>query len=471
VRAAGYYRGSSVGEQTAGVRSTVARCGVLLALALVAWWFLDRYAVRHDFFDLQVYDGAVRYWLRDHGQIYDYLKPYSVYGFTYPPFGALTMAPMAYLPWDLVTTLATVGTVLASLLLLVWFLSPLVARQGWTRWFVVGVAAALAAVFEPLRETVLFGQVNLLLVALVTADFLFGVRRGRRFGGIGIGLAAAVKLTPAIFIGYLLLARRWRAAAVATGTAALATVFATAVAPNASRVFWTEALWDTNRVGNLASVANQSLRGTAGRLDPVHTSTALWLVLVLATLGFWVWRCLRCVRAGDEVGGFALTAVVGCLVSPVTWVHHLVWLLPALLLLVDRGFAARGWRRPALLLLSASLYVLLSSRLVWYYGPGTRWNVFLGGNAYVLASVALLALLPTSGARPAPGDPIPVGRARPDAAHPAGEESAVPDVAELGHLGGAVGAVGEPLDAPGTVGHEPGPLVEAARPVVVGEYP
>jgi alpha-1,2-mannosyltransferase len=431
--------------QRVGAARTVARAGCLALLAALAWWLLDRYAVRHQFFDLRVYDGAVHYWVRGHGQIYDYLKPYSVYGFTYPPFGALTMVPMAFLPWGAVTALATAGTVLAALLLLAWLLDPLIARQGWTRWYVLGLAAVLAAVFEPLRETVLFGQVNLLLVALVAGDYRFAVLRGRRFAGLGIGLAAAIKLTPAVFIGYLLLTRRWRAAAVASGTAALATFLATAVAPDASRVFWTEALWDTNRVGNLASVANQSLRGTAGRIDPVHTSTALWLVLVLATLAFWVWRCLRCARAGDELGGFALTAVVGCLVSPVTWVHHLVWLLPALLLLVDRGFAARGWRRPALLAFAAGLYVLLCSRLVWRYGPGLRWDVFLGGNAYVLASLALLIVLPTAGTtRSSAGVPADLGPAVPTDPRTGSRAAARPGAAGRVDPGSAASADGGP---------------------------
>src|SRR3954447_9334030 len=127
--------------QRVGAARTVARAGCLALLAALAWWLLDRYAVRHNFFDLQVYDGAVHYWVRDHGQIYDYLKPYSVYGFTYPPFGALTMVPMAFLPWGVVAALATAGTVLAALLLLAWLLDPLIAPQGWTRWYVLGLDA------------------------------------------------------------------------------------------------------------------------------------------------------------------------------------------------------------------------------------------------------------------------------------------------------------------------------------------
>src|SRR5690349_15961692 len=119
---------------------------IVLALAGAAWWFLATFAVRHGSFDLKVYFGAVNYWAHGNGEVYDYVKPFSRYGFTYPPFAALTMAPMAILPWWAVNTLAIVGTVVVTLLLLDWFLRPLVDRFGWTRWFTVAVAATVVAV-------------------------------------------------------------------------------------------------------------------------------------------------------------------------------------------------------------------------------------------------------------------------------------------------------------------------------------
>jgi alpha-1,2-mannosyltransferase len=301
--------------------------------------------------------------------------------------------------------------------------------------------------------------VNLLLVALVTGDFLYGVRRRRWWGGIGIGLASAIKLTPAVFILYLLLTRRWRAAIVSTVTAGAATLFAAVVAPDATRVFFTEALLDTNRVGNLASVANQSLRGTVGRLNPYFFHSRLWLLAVLVTLGFWAWRVWRAGRVGDDILGFALTAVVGCLVSPVTWVHHLVWLMPALLLLTDRGFAARGLRRWALIGLAGGLYVLLCSRTVWHFVPGQNLKNVVGGNAYVFASLALLALVPTA----------PRGSAANP--QPASAGSAEPDESDLGEVGDPVVAPADLLEPGRPVRGEAGPLVEAQRPVVVAEHP
>src|SRR6185503_21371042 len=99
-----------------------------------------------------------------------------------------------------------------------WFGRPIFERLNWPLWFSFGVACCIALIFEPVRETITFGQVNTLLLTLVAGDMLLGVARGRRWAGVGIGLATAIKLTPGVFILYLLITRRWRPAGVATGT-------------------------------------------------------------------------------------------------------------------------------------------------------------------------------------------------------------------------------------------------------------
>ncbi len=211
---------------------------------------------------------------------------------------------------------------------------PVARREGWTPWFALAVAFLLVVAFEPFRETVSFGQVNMLLLFLVALDLLVGVAGGRRWAGVGIGLATAIKLTPGVFIVYLLVTRRWRAALVSAGTAAVATLAAAAVDPAASREFWTSALWDTDRVGSLAFVSNQSLQGVVARLDPEHPSSLAWA----GAGGGGAGRLgLAGARPPSLAEGLALTGVLGCLISPVTWVHHLVWLVPALILLVDAG--------------------------------------------------------------------------------------------------------------------------------------
>jgi alpha-1,2-mannosyltransferase len=222
------------------------------------------------------------------------------------------------------------------------------------------------------------------------------VARGRRWGGVGVGLATAVKLTPGVFIVYLLVTGRWRAAATAAGAATAATLLSAAVAPEASREFWTAALWNTDRVGNLAYVSNQSLRGLVARQLAGPAESTIWLLLVLAALAVWVWRARAAAAAGDEFGGLAVTGVLGCLISPVSWVHHLVWLLPALIRVVEVGwFAPRGSRGRWLLYAGVAGYLLVTSRLtfVWETAPRPPLAV-VGSNLYVWLSIGLLLAMP-----------------------------------------------------------------------------
>ena len=177
---------------------------------------------------------------------------------------------------------------------------------------------------------------------------------------------------------------------MAIGTAAGATLLAGAIFPDQSREFWTAALWDTNRVGVLSFLSNQSERGLLARLPIESVESKVWLACVLLTLGFWAWRVRRAPQ--DVVGGLALTGVLGCLISPVTWIHHCVWLIPALVRCVDAGLSGPD-RRP--LYLGASAYALMTSHLTWLWEERPRPPLeLLGGNLYVWFSLALLAWTP-----------------------------------------------------------------------------
>ncbi|GAA1626541.1 glycosyltransferase 87 family protein [Actinoplanes couchii] len=369
------------------------RIATVFGLFSVAVALIVISGLRNEFFDSKVYHGAVQYWFRDGGMVYDWLRPGTPYGFTYPPFAGLVMAPMAWLPLPLVVALATIGTMVTVALLVHWMAGPYLRSKGWTGWFPLAGAFCFALAFEPVRETITFGQVNTLLLAVVAFDMLFGVGRDRKWAGIGIGLATAIKLTPGVFILYLVVTRRWRALFTAIGAATAVTLLAGAIFPDQSRVFWTSALWDTNRVGVLSFLSNQSLRGMLARGPFDTVESTVWLVVALATLGFWAWRVAR--TPEDVAGGLALTGVLGCLLSPVTWVHHCVWLMPALILCLklydtDRR---RFW-------LGASAYVLMTSHATWLWETGPRPPLaVVGSNIYVLFSLALLVWTPLGTSR------------------------------------------------------------------------
>ncbi|CCK32440.1 hypothetical protein BN159_8062 [Streptomyces davaonensis JCM 4913] len=333
-----------------------------------------------DWFDLRVYHGTVDSWVHHGGRIYDYLVPGTTYGFTYPPFAAVAMLPMALLNLPA----AIVVALLLNLAALGVVLRILVGRD-WRRygWFGCALTACALALFEPLRDTFSFGQVNVLLLALVLTDAWLLATGRERWAGIGIGLAAAIKLTPALFIGLLLLSRKWRAAGVATVVAAGATAFAAWVTPDASRFYWTRALWDTTRVGRLDYVSNQSVQGVLARLG--EHGRPVWAIIVLLVLCVWAWRASRAVAAGEWIAAFALTGLAACLVSPITWVHHLVWLLPSFVVLVRAGHPR----------IAGALYAVLCTSVVWlWFDDASGIDGFLGSNAYVWITLGLLLWLP-----------------------------------------------------------------------------
>jgi alpha-1,2-mannosyltransferase len=408
------------GRRRVSVTLQVLLVGVV---AVAVWVYVSRLVVFppwHHTFDLRVYRGAVQWWL-DGRPLYAFVRPNTSKGFTYPPFGALALMPLAIGT----ETTATVLSTAASAVLLIgttWLLvAPVARRHGWTPWFSVAVSVPLVFALEPVRETFGWGQVNLWVVAFVLADVV-ALQRGWAWAGVGMGLAAAIKVTPGLFLVYLLLTRRWRNAAVAVGTFLAATLLAVAPDPRSSVQFWTDTLWQTGRVGRVDRTSNQSLLGLLARLaDPRSPDRRLWLVLAGAVLVLALWRAVQAFRRGDELVGVTITGLATCLISPISWTHHLYWVVPAAVVLVDVAAGtpvhasglpwlrthpravARGAGLAALAVVAA---FLLS--VIWFFEhvPGAHGSGgvlgILGENAYVVILVALVALIP---ARSLPADP------------------------------------------------------------------
>ncbi|NJP33669.1 glycosyltransferase family 87 protein [Micromonospora thermarum] len=381
---------------------TVRRIVAVLALAAVLP-ALYLPGLVHDFFDLKIYMRAMDWWAAGN-PLYDYVQPDRVQGvlyFTYPPFSALLLWPFSLVKLGTAVAAFTVLTLVGVVVTTRWLVDPVITRHHLPRAFTLTVAVLLVLAVESTRETITFGQINMLLVVLILADLLFVVPRNGRWAGVGVGLATALKLFPGIFIVYLLVCRRWRAAAVASATAAAATLVAAAVAPRDSWRFWTHELWDTERVGRTDYTGNQSLFGLLSRLTaPQEPERLIWLALVVLVTGYGLWRAARAARAGDALTGLTLTGLVGALVSPITWTHHIYWFVPAVVVLVDAALAASGGERRRLLTAAVGTTAVIVYGVVSFQDWGTAQvptdsvGEFLVRNAYVLISLLLLVGLP-----------------------------------------------------------------------------
>jgi alpha-1,2-mannosyltransferase len=325
----GMVRRAVHGARRAPLATALAFVIMLAALGPLLWprvYAVD--ALR--LFDLGVYRDAGRSVLMGR-QLYSYLTPVpQLLPFTYPPFSAIVAVPLALMPADAADLVWTLG----SLFVLGWLV--LVGFRPFVRRFPANwrpvVVAALVCVMAwtlPIRDEFRFGQVGIFLAALCALDCLLPKTRWPR--GALVGLAVAVKLTPGVFIPYLWLTGRRRAAAVAAAWFAGATV-ATAVAmPQASRAFWTSAVLDSNRAGDNAGTSNQSLRGIFLRSVHNPVGSGLWVisVLVVAVAGYrWARNASL---SGDEMRGVAMTGLLAVLLSPIAWIHHLSGFVPLMI--------------------------------------------------------------------------------------------------------------------------------------------
>ncbi len=307
------------------------------------------------------------------------------------------MIPLAMMPFETGTALASVCTAAAITLTTWWLVAPVAERNGWPRWFAVGVAVPLVCALEPIRETMGFGQVNMLLVGLILFD-VWALRRGYRFAGIGIGLAAAIKLTPAFFVAYLLVTGRRRPALTAMATAVVVTLVTALAAPSTSWQFWTGALWQTSRVGRYDYVGNQSWMGLLARLsDPAPPNQLIWLAGVLLVGTFGLWRARRAWLAGDELAGFTLAGLTAVLLCPISWTHHLYWIVPAFVLLVA---AAAEQRNLTYLAVALAGWAAFAGSAIWPYNHRQHEHYsdgfvgVVGENLYVVICLLLIVVLP-----------------------------------------------------------------------------
>ncbi|MGH3586224.1 MAG: glycosyltransferase 87 family protein [Pseudonocardia sp.] len=250
--------------------------------------------------------------------------------FVYPPFAAVLFAPLALLPLGLLKlawTAAGVG-------LLAYVVHRCVPRAGMP---VVLLVAVLATALDPVRTTLYLGQINIVLLALVVGDLL---GRGR-WRGVGVGLAAAVKLTPLVFVVYLLVTGRWRAAGAALATFVAAAAVGFLAAPADSTQFWFGGTFlAADRISDVAGPSNHSLFGLFGRWGVVGPVS--WIVVAVLGVATLV-LAVRVHRAGQELLAVTLCGLASAGLAPFAWSHHYVWVVPLAVLLGVRAVAGDRW--------------------------------------------------------------------------------------------------------------------------------
>jgi alpha-1,2-mannosyltransferase len=370
--------------------------------ARLAWTYLVPNGA--NFVDLHVYVGGAAALDRP-GTLYDYVyadqTPDFPLPFTYPPFAAVVFYPLHLLPfpltafaWQLSTIAALYGVVRVSQRLLG---TPSAAggrlAMLWT---------AVAIWTEPLRSTFDYGQINALLVLAVLCAVY-----SRRWwlSGLLVGVAAGVKLTPAIAGAYFVGVRRWVtagfSAVVFLGTVAVS-VWVTGAE---TRRYFTELLGDADRVGPVSTSFNQSWRGGVSRIlghDAGYGPPVLIAIAVTAVLAVLAWRALSTEPTGpDRLGLLLVVELFGLLASPISWTHHWVWLVPLMIWLIHGPLCERsgarvlGWGWLVLTLIGVPWLLSFAQPSIWQ--GGRPWFLAWVGLVYLVATLVTLAWIAVSG--------------------------------------------------------------------------
>ncbi|MFI9402784.1 glycosyltransferase 87 family protein [Nocardia sp. NPDC052316] len=335
-----------------------AALAVILLFTTVDPW-LERAGILDGGLDVHVYrDGA---WRILHG-LPLYTEP-TIAGllYTYTPFSTIAFIPIVAIPWLYVANTWLVLNLLAlfGCVVICW---RILGYRINARLAAVSALLAITCVFvEPVRTTLFYGQINLMLMLLVLWDF--SRADGSKLRGIGVGLAAGIKLVPSYFVVQFLALRQWRSAATAVAVFVASVVLAWIVLPTDSRQYWTSTFFQSNRIADDMHPSNQSLRGAIAHLT--HHPAPIWLWVLLAGAVALVSLAITAGlhRRGERLLAVTLAGLTACAVSPFSWDHHWVWFVPLFVYLVHKAQSQWRWW-----IAIAALFVSIGA-WTWEYDP------------------------------------------------------------------------------------------------------
>lgn len=372
---------------------------ILSIAARLAWTYLVPNGA--NFVDLHVYVGGAAE-LDGPGRLYDYVygdqTPDFPLPFTYPPFAAVVFFPLHLMPFGVVAFLWQLGTIAALygvVRMSQRLLAPSPDRRVAMLWTAVGIWT------EPLRSTFDYGQVNVLLVLAI----LYAVYSSRWWlSGLLVGLAAGVKLTPAVAGLYFVGARRWAAVLFSAVVFVLTIGVSALLVSGQTRFYFTQLLGDADRVGPVGTSFNQSWRGGISRIlgyDAGFGPLVLIGIALTAVLAVLAWRAIG--GANDRLGAIVIVQLFGLLLSPISWTHHWVWLLPLMIWLLHGPLRAQlgarvlGWGWLVLTLVGVPWLLSFAQPTIWVIPR--PWYLAWAGLVYLVATLATLAWIATRGSR------------------------------------------------------------------------
>ncbi|WP_338887289.1 glycosyltransferase family 87 protein [Rhodococcus sovatensis] len=373
-------RVSTTGRRISGA----AGAGIVLTVVLTAALLWDAVAVHQ--IDLAVFQDAGAAYLDGMPLYSEDFPTRSGLRFIYAPIAAVLFAPLVLL--DSVSLQLVWSSV--NIMLVWWVLASMLRKLDVARPVLIATAALGGALMlEPVRSNFGFGQINVILMALVVADCTGAIPR--RLRGIGIALAASIKITPAAFGLFFLVRRDMTSIVRAVAAVGIIAALGFWLLPGASVYFWLTEFFATERGGGHGFVRNQAFTGILARLgaDGI-VKDALWAAAAAVVVCAAAWSARQFTRSGEPMVALAIVALASLLAAPFAVSHH--WVYSVLLIPLAIAPQYRSWRP----MLVGSIAVFIAGPYFLLEGIDARTGTFefvlrqVAGSAQCLTAIALL---------------------------------------------------------------------------------
>ena len=288
---------------------------------------LSKVLLQTNLIDFRVYYGAAQDLLRGanpYQQLYSENIP-----FNYPPSALLFLFPFA------ITSLKMAQIVWLALSFLslfatgwIFFKLYLPKREWWLKLLL------MAVLFQnfPTKFTLVMGQVNLLVLFLISASFFFYLKKKETPSGLLLGLAAALKISPILLTIFFLARRKFRIVAIALITFIVSNLIFLFLSPDTLFSYFKTVLPNLLQAANQGYYYDQSFLSLMARLGGTGE---IWQILNLFFLvggtGLLLVKFGRLKDSFSELRFFSLSLSLIVMTNAFAWQHHLVFLFPAFL--------------------------------------------------------------------------------------------------------------------------------------------
>jgi len=280
---------------------------------------------------------------------------YNVYPYLYPPPSLLFFYPLSLVEYSSAQFIILVINHLLVLLLLGFFMHFLSRSAKKANPMILILTLVYVLTFNPIIITLNHGQVNMLLLVFLCGFWIYTNRRKPITGSFFLAMAILLKTYPILLLPVLMVVGRKREIFYTLAWLGAGVLLSVIILPVTLWQEWFTQVLPSGGYGHTpkglfspAAIWNQSLNGYFSRAftqskwsNPGYINEGLAVILTYVSAGliylitlFAVWNNFRVGEKGITKMFMAFLPAM-FLMAPLSWKHHLVYLLPSILLLLN----------------------------------------------------------------------------------------------------------------------------------------